>query len=139
MLRKDLSHSALTDQIIGIAIEIHRELGPGFVEAIYEEAFCVALEEAGIPFERQKPVDVQYHGRVIGQHRLDLYVAGCVVVELKAIRRLEDIHFAVVRSYMKALGTDAGLLLNFAEIPLRIRRVSREWFPSTGTPHYDLR
>lgn len=138
MLRRELSHSELTNKIIGIAIEIHRELGPGFMEAIYEEAFCIALEEAAIPFERQKPVDIHFHGRLVGQHRLDLYIAGCVVVELKAIKRLEDIHFAVVRSYMKALDTDAGLLLNFAEIPLRIRRVTREWPSEATNPQLDF-
>ncbi len=124
MLRKPLTGAALTDSILGAAIEVHRELGPGFLEAIYEEALCIALTDAGLRFERQKSVDVLFRGQVVGQHRLDLFVENQAVVELKAIKVLEDIHFATVRSYMRSLQTEIGLLLNFSSMPLCIKRVA---------------
>jgi GxxExxY protein len=120
----------LTGKIIGAAIRVHKELGPGFVESIYEEALALELQAAGIPFERQKVVRVRYRGQVVGEHRLDLLVAQAVVVELKAISELEDIFFARTRSYLKALDLKHGLILNFATMPLTIKRVHRE--PSHG-------
>ena len=100
--------------------------GPGFLESIYEEAICIQLECQNIPFERQKSVYLTYQGRQIGEHRLDLFVAGRVVVELKAIKAFEVVHFSVVRSYMKAIGTESELLINFAVMPLMVKRVVRE-------------
>ncbi len=116
----------LTDRIIRAAIAVHRHLGPGFLESIYEEAMCVEFHETGIAYERQKVIPLTYRGRPIGEHRLDLLVGGKVVVELKAISALEQIHFAVVRSYMKATNCEVGLLLNFATMPVTVKRVGRE-------------
>jgi GxxExxY protein len=123
---KALTHSALTQRVIGAAIDVHRALGPGFIESIYEEALSLELDAQGIRFERQKMVPVFYRSRVVGEHRLDFFIEQQLVVELKATKALEDVHFAVVRSYMKACGVEAGLLLNFAAMPLLIRRVGRE-------------
>ena len=133
-----INNRELTADIIAAAITVHRELGPGFLESIYEEALCVELNLSGIPYERQKPIEILYRNKKIGEHRLDLFVDNAVVVELKAIRALEDIHFSTVRSYMKACKVESGLLLNFATMPLTIKRAGREWFPSTKTPHEDL-
>ena len=116
----------LTQQIISAAITVHRELGPGFIESIYEEALCIELDYQGIPYERQKTVNILYRGKSVGEHRLDLLVVGTVVVELKAIKTLEDIHFAIVRSYMKSIKVETGLIFNFASMPLTIKRVGRE-------------
>ncbi len=116
----------LTAEIINAAIAVHKALGPGFLESIYEEALCIELTSRNIPYERQKTIRLTYQEKPIGEHRLDLLVAGRVVVELKAIKALEPIHFAVVRSYMKAVQLDSGLLLNFAAMPLTIKRVGRE-------------
>jgi len=124
--RKDLADRELTGEIIAAAIAVQRELGPGYVESIYEEALCVEFGLRGILHERQKVVDVAYRAHKVGEHRLDLLVEHRVVVELKAVKALEDVHFAVVRSYMKALDTPSGLLLNFGTIPLTIKRVTRE-------------
>ena len=121
-----LTNKRLSGEIIGAAIAVHRELGPGYMESFYEEAMCIELEERGIPFQRQVPMDVYYHGRSVGQHRLDLLVNGTLVVELKAVQALENIHFAITRSYMKAVNTESGLLLNFASMPLTVKRVGRE-------------
>ena len=120
----------LTGKIIGAAIRVHKELGPGFMETIYEEAMALELQAQGIPFERQKVVRVLYCGKPVGEHRLDLLVDNTVVVELKAISELEDVFFARTRSYLKALDLKHGLILNFATMPLTIKRAHRE--PSHG-------
>lgn len=122
----ELPDKELTAEIIGAAIAVHKALGPGFLESIYEEALCIELTLRKIPFERQRRIIVTYRDQLIGEHRLDLLVAGRVVVELKATRDLDPIHFAVVRSYMKATNVISGLLLNFAAIPLTVKRVCRE-------------
>ncbi len=116
----------LTGKIIGAAIAVHRELGPGYLESIYEEALCTELAAVGLRFRRQVPVAIHYRGRTVGEHRLDLIIEDAVVVELKAIHAFEDIHFATVRSYLKATGCDHGLLLNFATTTLTAKRVIRE-------------
>ena len=116
----------LTGRIIAAAIAVHRELGPGFLESCYEEALCLELELTGITFQRQKPVSISYRDNIVGEHRLDLLVAERVVVEIKAFKSLEDIHFAIVRSYMKSTDVETGLLLNFATMPLTIKQVGRE-------------
>ncbi len=124
-----LPDKELTAGIIFAAIAVHKALGPGFLESIDEEALCIQLESQNIPFERQKSIHLTFLGRPIGEHRLDLLVAERVVVELKAIKAFESIHFATVRSYMKATKTDSGLLLNFAAMPLTVKRVVREHNP----------
>ncbi len=119
----------LSGRVINAAIKVHQALGPGFLESIYENALCVELGRRGIGFERQKAVPVQYEGVTVGEHRLDLLVEGVLVVELKAVSELEKVFFAVSRSYMKAVGVEDGLILNFATMPLTIKRVGREWNP----------
>jgi GxxExxY protein len=116
----------LTAEIIRAAIAVHSALGPGFLESIYEAALCIELTGMNIPFERQKIIRLTYQNQLIGEHRLDLLVSGRVVVELKAIKSLEPVHFSIVRSYMKATNTDSGLLLNVAAMPLTVKRVGRE-------------
>jgi GxxExxY protein len=126
--QKDLPDKELTAGIIGAAIKVHETLGPGFLESIYEEALCVELADMNLPFTRQQSITLSYKGKPIGEHRLDVLVPGRVVVELKAIKDLEAIHYSIVRSYMKAVHVDSGLLLNFATMPLTIKRVGREYF-----------
>ena len=116
----------LTDRIISSAIHVHRELGPGFLESIYEEALAVEFALSGVQFIRQKPIPLFYKDHQVGEHRLDSPVEGKIVVELKAISALEDIHFAIGRSYLKATNLEDGLLLNFATSPLTIKRFCRE-------------
>lgn len=127
----------LTGKIIAAAIAVHRELGPGFLESIYEEALCIELDLLKVPYERQKPIAIIYRAKIVGEHRLDLLVAHTVVVELKAIKSLENIHFATVRSYMKATQAGSGLLLNFAAMPLTVKRVGREFFQGNAGPCED--
>ena len=115
----------LAHQVIGAAIEVHRRLGPGFLESVYEQALCVELELRGIPFECQVPVAVEYKGRSAGQARLDIVVGGRLLVELKAVDALAPIHTTQVLSYLKATGLKLGLLMNFNVPVLRngIKRI----------------
>src|SRR5947209_14028170 len=124
---KDLVVDHLTEQIIGAAIRVHTELGPGFLESLYEEALAIELRMLGIDFERQKPVPIFYRAQPIGEHRVDLLVARSVIVELKAIMTIEKVHYAVLRSYLKALGLSHALLFKFATTRLTIKRVGREF------------
>jgi GxxExxY protein len=118
-----LEHGELTDRIIGAAIEVHRKLGPGFLESIYENALVLELHKRGVRVTQQVDVPVDYDGKEVGRHRLDLLVENTIVVELKATKNLEDVHFAVVKSYLKAAGRTHGLLLNFASKILQVKRV----------------
>jgi GxxExxY protein len=118
-----LEHEALTEQIIGAAIEVHRRLGPGFIESIYEAAMMIELRKRGLQARQQVDVPVYYDGLEIGLHRLDLVVEETIIVELKVVKEFDDIHFAITRSYLKAFGKDHGLLLNFGKLKLAIKRV----------------
>ena len=93
---------------------------------VYEEALAVEFALSGIQFVRQHPVPLFYRDHQIGEHRLDFLVEGKIVVELKAISHLDDIHFAIGRSYLKAANLNDGLLLNFATAPLTVKRFCRE-------------
>ena len=124
-----LGNFELSERVIAGAIRVHKELGPGFLEIMYEEALAIELAAAGIAFERQKLLPVFYREHLIGEHRLDLVVEGKLILELKAISQLEKIHFAIVRSYLKASGLDDALLLNFASTRLIVKRVGREYRP----------
>lgn len=117
----------LARTVIGAAIEVHRHLGPGFIEGVYEEALAVEFGLRGIPFERQKILGVSYKGRSVGEGRVDFLVGGCLIVETKAVDALAPIHQAQVISYLKATGFQLGLLINFKVPMLRegIKRIIR--------------
>lgn len=118
-----LEHEELTSKIIAAAIEVHSTLGPGFLESIYQRAFEIELRLRAIPFEREKSVCVKYKGKDVGEHRLDFFVFSQIVVELKAIKELDNVHFATVRSYLRAVGREHGLILNFAQTTIEPKRV----------------
>ena len=121
-----MKHEELTGHIIAAAISVHKALGPGFLESVYEEALAIEFNAFGIHYERQKVVPILYRGRPVGEHRLDFLVERQVVVELKAATALEKVFFAIVRSYLKATNLESGLLFNFAAMPLTIKRVAPE-------------
>src|SRR6184192_406118 len=121
-----LRDSEITESIIAAAIAVHRELGPGFIESVYEQALAVEFALKGIAFVRQKPIPLFYRDHQIGEHRLDFLVENKIIVELKAVEALENVHFAIVRSYLKATGLADGLILNFSTMPLTVKRVWRE-------------
>ena len=118
-----LEHQKTTEVIIGAAIEVQRRLGLGFLESIYEKALCMELAKRSITFRRQPEIIVHYDGQPVGMHRLDLVVKDTIVVELKSITAIEDVHLAIMRSYLRAASMKHGLLLNFGKIPLQIKRV----------------
>jgi GxxExxY protein len=103
----------LTGKVIGAAIEVHRELGPGFTESVYEEALCRELELQGIPFTRQARFEVFFKGEKVGEGRVDIMVGGLLIVELKAVEALALAHSAQLLSYLKMSGLSVGLLINF--------------------------
>ena len=113
----------LSAKIIEAAIEVHRELGPGFLESVYESAMRTALRHRGITYEAQKEVTIVFEGEEVGVHRLDLLVGEQIVVELKAVKAFDDIHFAQLRSYLKATRLKVGLLMNFNAPTLNVKRV----------------
>ncbi len=115
----------LARAVIDAAIEVHRELGPGFVESVYEEALAVELRLRDVEFERQKPIAVFYKGHPVGEGRVDLLVGGALIVELKAVEKLLPVHKAQVISYLKASRSALALLINFNERLLKdgIQRV----------------
>ncbi len=118
-----LEHEDLTGAIIGAAIAVHKELGPGFVESVYENALAIELRHRSVPFQRQLAVPVVYRTVEIGLHRLDLFVGNQIVVERKAVKSISGVHFAGVRSYLRAVGRQHGLILNFAKSTIEVKRV----------------
>jgi len=103
----------LTEKIIGCAIAVHKQLGAGLLESLYENALCIELKDAGLRFERQVAIPVVYKGQLVGDHRLDLVVEDLVVVELKSVERIEPVFEAQVLTYLKISGKKVGLLINF--------------------------
>ena len=118
-------HARLTEQILDCAIEVHRHLGPGLLESIYESALCFELTVAGLAFKRQIGVPLYYKGTLLSEHRPDLVVADAVIVEVKAVDRFNQIHTAQVLTYLRVTGLRVGLILNFNSAVLKhgIRRV----------------
>jgi GxxExxY protein len=116
----------LTEQIIGCAIKVHSELGPGLPELAYESALAIELFDAGLKFEQQVAVAIQYKGRPLGVgYRLDLVIENSVVIELKAVESIAAVHRAQLLSYLRLSGCTLGLLINFNVVSLRegVRRV----------------
>jgi GxxExxY protein len=115
----------IISRIIGCALAVHRELGPGFLERIYSTALCLELDADGLSFEREKAVTVTYRGIAIPGQRMDLIVAGTVIVEVKAVAHFDPVFQAKLMSYLKTTGLRAGLLINFNRTLLRegIKRV----------------
>jgi len=116
---------ALAQHVVSAALEVHRHLGPGYLESVYEEALAVELKARGIAFERQAPIRVKYKGHSIGEGRADFLIGGKLPVEVKTVEQLAPIHKAQAISYMKALQLRLGLLINFNAAVLRdgIRRI----------------
>ena len=115
----------LARAVVDAALEVHKLLGPGFAESVYEEALAVELSRRGIAFERQFPLAIKYKGFCVGEGRVDLLVDGDLIVELKSVEQLAAVHVAQVISYLKAFDRPLGLLITFNVKLLRngVRRV----------------
>jgi len=109
----------LTENIIGCAIEVHRQLGPGLLEGVYEAALAIELDTAGLHFERQFVFPVLYKEKKIGEYRLDLLVENTVVVEIKSVERFDPVFEAQILTYLRITGKKVGLLMNFNSRLLR--------------------
>jgi GxxExxY protein len=118
-VNKGDQEEAVAHRVIGAAIEVHRLLGPGYLESVYEEALCVELGLREIAAIRQHPFSLDYKGHHVGLGRVDLLVEGCLPVELKAVDAIAGIHRAQLLSYLKALNMPLGLLLNFKSPAMR--------------------
>ena len=115
-----LSGDALTQRIIGMAMDVHRHFGPGLLETVYEACLCLELEQAGIPHERQAPLPVIYNDlRIDSAFRADVLVAQEVIVELKTVEHLLPVHEAQLLTYLKMSGYHVGLLMNFNTLRLK--------------------
>ena len=120
MAEKVYPHQDLTEKIIGAAIEVHRALGPGLLESIYQTCLAHEMALRGLRFEKEKPLPVEYKGvKLESGYRLDFVVADKVVVELKAVDSIHDVHKAQLLTYLKLTGCKVGLLLNFNSAVLR--------------------
>ncbi len=118
LLYKDLSY-----KLVGLAMQAHRELGPGFLEKVYENALMILLEENGISAQAQYPVKVHFHGRIVGDFVADILVENSIIVELKAQDRLLQLHRAQTLNYLRATNYRLALLLNFGKASLEHERL----------------
>jgi GxxExxY protein len=118
-----MKHEELTRKIIGAAMEVHKHLGNGFQEVIYQRALSIELNLKGIAHEREKEMQIQYKGYEIGTRRVDFFVEDIIMVEIKAITNLEDVHLAQSINYLEAYNMEVGLLLNFGAKSLQYKRV----------------
>ena len=116
-------YSASTSRIINLAIKIHKELGLGFIERIYEKALNHELIKNKIDFEKQKIIKVRYDNILLGDQRIDFLIEDKIVVELKAVSEINEIHISQMLSYLKTMSKKVGLILNFAKNKLDIKRV----------------
>jgi GxxExxY protein len=116
-------HSALTSKIIGCAIEVHKHLGNGFQEVIYQRALAIEFSIQDIAFEREFEMPLYYKEEQIGTRRVDFFIEGIVMVEIKAIIMLEDVHLAQAINYLEAYNMEVGLLIKFGSKSLQFKRV----------------
>jgi GxxExxY protein len=118
-------HSELTGRIIGCAMEVHKILGNGFQEVIYQRAFEVEMAQQGLGFSREHEMKIFYKGNEIGNRRVDFFVEEKVMVEIKALSQLDDVHLAQAINYLEAYGLEVGLLINFGARSLQVKRVMK--------------
>jgi len=130
MINEQYKYSALTSKIIGCAMTVHKTLGNGFQEVIYQRALAIEMNIAGIEFKREFEMPIFYRGEHIGTRRVDFLVEGIISVELKAQTKLEDVHFAQAINYLEAYNLEIGLLINFGETSLNFKRLTNKKFNS---------
>jgi len=126
MINPAYPESELTGKIIGCAMEVHKVLGNGFQEVIYQRALAIELAAQGLSFVREQEMEIFYKGEHIGTRRADFFVEGRVMLELKAVIQLEDAHLAQAINYLEAYGIEVGLLINFGSKSLQFKRVMKK-------------
>lgn len=125
MINSEYKYSDITEKIIGCAMEVHRVFGNGFQEVIYQRALAIEMKSQGLNFSREHEMDIFYKGEKIGNRRVDFFVEEKIMVELKAVVRLEDVHLAQAINYLEAYGLEIGLLINFGNTSLQFKRVMK--------------
>ena len=120
-----LKHEELTGAILACAFEVINELGAGFLESVYEKAMLVALEQKGLEAQSQRPIEVRFRGRSVGEFYADLFIEEKVIVELKAVKTIAPEHQAQIINYLNATGIEVGLLINFGSPKLEYKRFTR--------------
>ena len=120
---KEIIYKDLSYEIIGVAMEVHRELGNGFLEKVYENALMVLLNERGIKAEQQKEIKVYFRGAIIGNYIADILIEDSIIVELKTVERIVDIHRAQVMNYLKATRLKLAMIINFKNKSLEYERI----------------
>ena len=130
MINEQYKYSELTSKIIGCAMTVHKALGNGFQEVIYQRALAIEMQFAGVSFSREFEMPIFYREEQIGTRRVDFLVEGIISVELKAIIKLEDVHFAQTINYLEAYNLEIGLLINFGETSLNFKRLTNKKFKS---------
>ena len=123
MIDEKYKHSDVTEKIIGCAMKVHSTMGNGFQEVIYQRCLQIEMAKQGLSFEREKEMAIFYEGVSVGTRRVDFFVEGKVMVELKAVIQLEDVHPAQAINYLEAYGMEIGLLINFGARRLEFKRV----------------
>lgn len=124
-------YSALTGRIINAAMAVHRELGSGFQEVVYQRALALEMQEVSLSYERECEIPIHYKGKGIGSRRVDFLVEGKISVELKALTKLENVHYAQAINYLEAFNLEIGLLINFGAPSLEFKRFVNKKFSAT--------
>jgi GxxExxY protein len=130
MIKEAYKYSELTSKIIGCAMSVHKIIGNGFQEVIYQRALAIEMNLAGIEFSREFEMPIFYREEQIGTRRVDFLIDGLIAVELKAITKLEDVHLAQAINYLEAYNLEIGLLINFGEISLNFKRLTNKKYKS---------
>lgn len=128
MIKKEYKYSELTGLVIGCAMEVHKQLGNGFKEVIYQRALVIELKAKSIPFNREYEMPIYYKGQQIGKRRVDFLVDEKIAVELKAVIQLENAHLVQAINYLEAQDLEVGLLINFGSKSLDFKRLSNKKF-----------
>lgn len=126
IVNEKYKYSDLTGKIIGACIEVHKILGNGFQELIYQRALAIELENQKLAFAREQEMQIEYKGKEIGTRRVDFFVENKVMVEIKALIKLEDVHLAQAINYLEAYDLEIGLLINFGSRSLEFKRLMRK-------------
>lgn len=127
-----MKYSDITQKIIGASMEVHKILGNGFQEVIYQRALEIEMANIGLSFLREYEMDIYYKDNRIGGRRVDFFVEDCIMVELKALINLEDVHLAQAMNYLEAYNVEIGLLINFGAKSLQFKRVHNNSLKNQG-------
>ncbi len=125
-----MKHEKVTEQIIGCAYRVYNTMGFGFLESVYENCMLIELTRTGLAVDAQKPITVHYEGEVVGEFIADLLVENQIIVELKSVRQINKAHEIQLVNYLVATNTDVGLLLNFGETKVEVKRKLRQLDPT---------